>query len=252
MKAVDFNAITEICSMLHQRFPDFAVLVTKSISTNIQPPPAPATLSTMTIEQREKEESNRLLKQKASLRFITDLYLVGICKDELSQNEGVVPTMLNTLFSKDKTQHANMSLACSFLKYYSSYFILTDKEIDNIPTREPILDTSELMPRSIQLLVTKIMANYYETVKKHLVFEHDRLKTMESSNDDMAISRGDLTDDRKEMFERRKKFYEKIRQAALILSEKMHLDMPELLEETNETLMTIGISTGKNVKEEKV
>jgi regulator of nonsense transcripts 2 len=177
---------------------------------------------------------------------------VGICKDDLSQNEGFVPTMLNTLFSKDKTQHANMSLACSFLKYYSPFFILTDKEIDSIPTLGKILDTSELLPRNIQLLVTKIMTNYYETVKKHLVFEHERLKTMESTNEDIAISRGDLTDDRKEMFERRKKFYEKIRHACLILSEKLYLDMPELPEETNETLMTIGISTGKNVKEEKV
>lgn len=108
-----------------------------------------------------------------------------------------------------------------------------------------------LVTASVQVSVTKILESYYETVKKHLVFEHQRLKKMELSNDDFAIARGEIAEDRKETYERRKKFYEKLRAAALAMSISLKLSLPDLKED-DETKMTIGIAEGQSGLDEKV
>jgi regulator of nonsense transcripts 2 len=135
-----------------------------------------------------------------------------------------------------------MTLAAAFVKYYSVYFV----------SNETTPNTNPLVASKIQQSATKILVAYYETIRKHLIFEHDRLKKIEATNDDFAIARGEMTDDRKETFERRKKFYEKLRAAAQAISGPLGLEMPDLKEDEAIIRDSIGITEGGRViKEEK-
>ena len=73
-------------SALHQRFPDtFTLLLTYQLSKALVPP-TKQYLATLTAEQKEKEESARLLKQRIYLRMATELWLVGVLR---SVSEGI-------------------------------------------------------------------------------------------------------------------------------------------------------------------
>lgn len=226
--------------MLHQRFPKFSGLLLENLKSSITPPPSPQSFSGVSIEQKEKDESQRLMKQKLNLRYLTELYLAGIIKDNSNclSKDSFIPMLLNILFSKDKTQHANISIAENFAKHYAQIFNVESKN-------------ESIVKNEISEEVTKILTIYYETLCKHLVFEHDRLKKMENSNEDMAIIKGgDLSEDRKEVFERRKKFFEKLKLNASKISSVLKLDMPVLAEDELITQFSIGISDGRITRDE--
>lgn len=68
-------------SALHQRFPDtFTLLLTTSLSKALQPPNRQY-LSTLTPEQREKEETSRISKQRTYLRISVELWLAGVLRN---------------------------------------------------------------------------------------------------------------------------------------------------------------------------
>ncbi|KAJ3097179.1 hypothetical protein HDU97_005098 [Phlyctochytrium planicorne] len=78
-KNTDIWAAVEICSVLHQRFPEFSQLLIPTIAkgfTAPQPSTNPGT------EQAEKEENQRTSKQKVTLRFLAELYVVGVIPPE--------------------------------------------------------------------------------------------------------------------------------------------------------------------------
>ncbi|PFH55401.1 hypothetical protein XA68_18405 [Ophiocordyceps unilateralis] len=143
----DVEAGVEIVSALHQRFgpADFtehlAWLLGKGMAT-----PEKVFLKNLTAEAREKEEKERLIRQRALLRVITELWLVGalrtledaakpddatkgaITKDvELKARTGATKggsaepfplEVLKDLLGHDK-DHANLPLLVIFVKAYS-------------------------------------------------------------------------------------------------------------------------------------
>ncbi|KXJ95607.1 MIF4G domain-containing protein [Microdochium bolleyi] len=77
----EIDAAVEIVSALHQRFGPsefteyLAWLLGKGMAT-----PDKSLLKTLTPEVREKEEKERLIRQRALLRIITELWLVGVVR----------------------------------------------------------------------------------------------------------------------------------------------------------------------------
>ncbi|KAG0740844.1 hypothetical protein G6F23_008004 [Rhizopus arrhizus] len=78
--SVDVTACVEVVSALHQRFPDnFTLLLSGQLSKNLQPPNKQY-LATLSAEQKEKEESARITKQRTYLRIACELWLVGVLR----------------------------------------------------------------------------------------------------------------------------------------------------------------------------
>ncbi|EIE89727.1 hypothetical protein RO3G_14438 [Rhizopus delemar RA 99-880] len=78
--SVDVAACVEVVSALHQRFPDnFTLLLSGQLSKNLQPPNKQY-LATLSAEQKEKEESARITKQRTYLRIACELWLVGVLR----------------------------------------------------------------------------------------------------------------------------------------------------------------------------
>lgn len=74
--AQDAMAAAEICSALYQRFPGFANDLIESLFKNVVAPPAYPT--SVSLDQKEKEEGSRISKLKSVLRLIVELFLVGL------------------------------------------------------------------------------------------------------------------------------------------------------------------------------
>lgn len=91
--AGDIFAIVDVISLLYQKFPSFYNIICDEMSNLIELPPSyPGTTS---IEQKERDETTRIQKQKWMLRLLCELFLCGIlkkkCKDLL------VPALLHTM-----------------------------------------------------------------------------------------------------------------------------------------------------------
>ncbi|KAI9031872.1 armadillo-type protein [Phycomyces nitens] len=79
--STDISACAEVISALHQRFPDtFTLLLTFGIFKILQLP-SKQYLSTLAPEQREKEETSRILRQRTYLRIAVELWLVGVLRN---------------------------------------------------------------------------------------------------------------------------------------------------------------------------
>ncbi|KAH7327895.1 armadillo-type protein [Stachybotrys elegans] len=143
----EIEASVEIVSALHQRFgtaeftEHLAWLLGKGMAT-----PDKGILKTLTPEAREKEEKDRITRQRALLRVVTELWLVGVLRTlddatrpddatkgaagksaELKprnpnkQNAGAEPfplEVLKDLLGHDR-EHANLPLLVIFVKAFS-------------------------------------------------------------------------------------------------------------------------------------
>lgn len=78
----------QIISHLHRRFPKtFTPVLISSLSTAIAAP-SRASLGSLTVEQREKEDSTRVLRQRPVLRICSELALVGVIRDGPERSGG--------------------------------------------------------------------------------------------------------------------------------------------------------------------
>ncbi|KAF9426064.1 hypothetical protein BGZ94_006975 [Podila epigama] len=84
--SADVAAAIEVISALHQRFPDtFTLLLTYHLAKALAPSPKlthqQLAQSGSTPEQREKEETSRISRQRVLSRVATDLWLVGVLRN---------------------------------------------------------------------------------------------------------------------------------------------------------------------------
>ncbi|KAG2202111.1 hypothetical protein INT47_008083 [Mucor saturninus] len=78
--SIDISACVEVISALHQRFPDtFTLLLSFQLAKALQPP-TKQHLATLSVEQKEKEESARIIRQRTYLRIVCELWLVGVLR----------------------------------------------------------------------------------------------------------------------------------------------------------------------------
>ncbi|KAH6571579.1 hypothetical protein BASA60_007103 [Batrachochytrium salamandrivorans] len=175
--SADVWAAIEISSLLHQRHAEFTPLLIANTMKHFGPPP---TTYGLTVEQKERDEAVRLTKQRSSLRFITELYLVGIAKDSSKSKDGFIASILSELFGKDKT-HANISICAAFVKFFSIYFVekmgtplgnSEDSENSIAPEAVTTAPKESLVPLSFRLKVCSILHVYFDSVKSQLVRDY--------------------------------------------------------------------------------
>ncbi|KAJ3274845.1 hypothetical protein HDV01_002049 [Terramyces sp. JEL0728] len=203
----DVLAAVEICTMMNYRFHEFGKLLLSNLLKFVG-----SSFSGINGDGKEKEEQQRVSKLRSTLRFLTELYLVGIAEDGVKARDEFVPAIL---------------------------FQLSIVELRN-----------QLVPSNIQDDSYKILSNYFDIVKTELLKEHKKIQKIDRANQDSFIARGEISEDRQEAYEKRFKSYEKLRTSAQTLSTYLALEMPELPKEEEVTRMGITISDGRAVKDD--
>lgn len=180
--SADIWAAIEIISLIHQRFEGFCDLLLASFMRLVVPPPAPSNAPSS--EQKEKEEASRIAKQRSCLRMLTELYLVGIAEDGDKQ---FIPTILAELFTKDKTQHSNLPICVNFAKFYGPCFLDTKKIGGDVDA--DVDSKSDNVPLDVRANVAKFMEGYFDSVKKHLLFDHQASHVNTEVEEDGEVNR---------------------------------------------------------------
>jgi len=172
-------------------------------------PSNPQQLATLSVDQREKEESARLIRQRVFLRVTTELWLVNIIRSISDANpagdatktvppkgiaKGKKPdaeadssplplAVLKELLGKDK-DHINLPLLVAFTKNFV-YDILGVKQTNvkkpvdvNVEeskegiSPQAISQDEPLCPTDLQEQFRMIVVKYFASVKNHIIKSH--------------------------------------------------------------------------------
>jgi len=198
----------QVISALHQRFgtaftPPLAVNILRALA-----PANPAQLATLTPDQREKEESARLIRQRVFLRVTTELWLVNIIRTLEDAGSAVDPSKANTakpaakgkktefeadnsplplailkeLLGKDR-DHVNLPILVAFVKNFA-YDVLGVKQTNvkkpvdvNVEeskelSTEAISLDEPLCPADLQEQFRVIATKYFNSLKAHIIKSH--------------------------------------------------------------------------------
>ncbi|PPQ79942.1 hypothetical protein CVT25_003014 [Psilocybe cyanescens] len=245
----DAWASVEIISALHRRFSKtFTPALVSHLSAAISAP-SRASLATLTPEQREKEDSSRVARQRPIIRVCSELALVGIIKDapDRSGAEWVMKAV-KELLSNDPSL-SSLPLLTTFLKSYSRPFLgivppAPSKQIasntepgslsNHVQEGEdgqflPMLqEEEELVEQDIRDRFKRMCEGYFDNVCKKLIIEHKRLQEQDKRNHEAYIRSGEIFEDRQQAYEKMTKSYEKLLSSCQSLSELLYLPLPPL------------------------
>ncbi|CCX34186.1 Similar to Nonsense-mediated mRNA decay protein 2; acc. no. O13824 [Pyronema omphalodes CBS 100304] len=282
-KIADTGSVIEVVSALHQRFgKDFTPRLTFYLAKGLANP-RPEALKGLSTEQKEREEKERFIRQRALLRVGVELWLVGVIRtvndaeDSLAVKNGnnskasaPTPTtkkdagdsepfpleVLKELLGRDK-EHVNLPLVVLFVKQFA-YDVLglkaknttrrtveedgtatigTTEEANGKPVEN---GTSDIDPNDpplsspeIQQRFRNVFTRYMESLKNHIVRDHERLQSQSARNAEAYIKSGEIFEDRQANYEKAMKQQEKLISGAQSIADVLGVEMPELRDDTN-------------------
>ncbi|EIW82813.1 ARM repeat-containing protein [Coniophora puteana RWD-64-598 SS2] len=259
-----WSAVEIICA-LHRRFPAAYTGALIPLLGGVLAPPNKAALSALPQDQREKEDSVRLSRQRPVLRVCAELALVGIIRDGPGRSGGEwIMKAVKDLLSNDPTL-SSLPLLSTFLKNYSRPYLgivppqpkqsQTDAESGQAASSAqsevqshfpPIVhEGEELVEQEIRDRFKRMCEGYFDNVAKKLVIEHKRLQDQDRRNHEAYIRSGEIFEDRQQAYEKMTKSYEKLLSNCQTLSELLYMPMPSLPTASQKTeSIQIGTNTG--------
>ncbi|CCG83005.1 Putative uncharacterized protein [Taphrina deformans PYCC 5710] len=238
----DISASTEVVSALHQRFAgQFTSQLAYHLVRALAPPPA-SYLASLSSEQREKDESSRIGRQRNLLKVSTDLWLVGVFRTVQDALEGsgadtrrrrsdeALPLFcLRELLAADK-DFTNLSIATSFVRYYSECF----------EQGGALLQLSQETTEKMVFIIRR----YYDSLAAHLQRQNQHMKREQSRLEDSTVIYGAAPSAREGFLADMQKLQDKQIAAAQVLSEVLKLEPLVLQNETDMTNNEPGIIRG--------
>ncbi|KAG9123986.1 hypothetical protein FRC07_013290 [Ceratobasidium sp. 392] len=249
----DVWAAAEIVSAFHRRFPEAYTPPLVATLMKELAAPSRAALNALSAEQREKEESTRIVRQRPLLRISSELALVGILSDGpgRSGGESIMKT-IRELLANDPSL-SSLPLFTTFLKSYSRPFLgiapssISTKQVDSGVQAGNLASTvahdaqnghengatalneeDELVEKDVRDKFKRMCEGYYDNVAKKLLKEHNRLQDQDRRNHEAYIKSGEIFEDRQQAYEKMTKGYEKLLSSCQSLSELLYLPMPSL------------------------
>ncbi|THV02346.1 ARM repeat-containing protein [Dendrothele bispora CBS 962.96] len=263
----DVWSAVEIISALHRRFPATFTPSLVSLMSQALSVPSRSSLSGLTQEQREKEDSSRVTRQRPVLRVCSELALVGVIRDDVGRSGGEwIMKAVKDMLSNDPTL-SSLPLLTTFLKSYSLPYLglvppSTNKQVsanadgDSLSSSvqesansadafPPLIsEEDQLVEKDIRDRFKRMCEGYFDNVCKKLVIEHTRLQEQDRRNHEAYIRSGEIFEDRQQAYEKMTKGYEKLLASCQQLSELLYLSLPSLPNNARKTdSIQIGVSS---------
>ncbi|KAF9263251.1 ARM repeat-containing protein [Marasmius fiardii PR-910] len=264
----DVWSAVEAISHLYQRFPkSFTPALITSLASALSVP-SRASLQSLTTEQREKEDSSRVIRQRPILRVCSELALVGVIRDGPGRSGGEwIMKIVKEMLSNDPSL-SSLPLLSSFLKTYSLPFLgivptASSKQISatsepgslsSSQAEEPSAlagfpslqnEVDQLIEKDTRDRFKRMCEGYFDNVCKKLLIEHTRLQEQDRRNHEAYIRSGEIFEDRQQAYEKMTKSYEKLLANCQHLSELLCLSLPTLPTSSRKAdSIQIGLNNG--------
>ncbi|KAL7949828.1 armadillo-type protein [Trichoderma barbatum] len=280
----EIDAAVEIVSALHQRFgpAEFTEYLTWLLGKGMATPDKNI-LKSLPAEVREKEEKERITRQRALLRVITELWLVGVLRtlDDASKPDDATKgatgksvelktrgsskpggsadpfplEVLKDLLGYDR-EHANLPLLVIFVKAFS-WDILGIRtttpegrkpgEDDSSPAAEeatdPLVEDQPFTPPELADKFKEILKKYFDDVTNHIVRDQKSIHTQARRNAEAYVKSGEVFEDRQANYEKQVKAQDRLVANAQVIADAIGAEMPSL-KDSNDPLAASNNSIG--------
>lgn len=255
---VDIAAGIEVFSALHQRFgpEEFTSYVGWLLGRGLATPDK-AQLRALSQEVREKEEKERIARQRVLLRIVTELWLVGALRSledvvrpeeaakgkengkpvggagPKSTTNGLLSTssdaepfpleVLKDLTAQDN-QHVNLPMIVQFIKTFGWDMLGKRTADEDIPSadEQPLLDSA------MQQRFKNVLERYFENATPRLQKDQAALNTQSRRNAEAYVRSGEIFEDRQANYEKQVKAQDRFVGNMQVLADVLGLEMPDL------------------------
>ncbi|KAL3204690.1 hypothetical protein MRX96_011670 [Rhipicephalus microplus] len=224
LKMSDIQTAIIVCSSLHQRYAEFSTQLLENW------------LKALPLKKDDK--ATNLSKIRVDLRFFAELLACGV----FTQKEGlpVLRNLLTFLTSSDREEHNNLNILISFCKHCGEDFaglvprrirILAQKYIRDVPV-------SDLLTPDKQKSLLSILREYYRSLCRHLLRDHQNLRGIEAHNRRVLQTKGELSGEQKEKCEAAHVAFQKLLSGTQQFADVLDEDVPNLPLEEISTMET--------------
>ncbi|GAC93743.1 nonsense-mediated mRNA decay protein [Pseudozyma hubeiensis SY62] len=258
--AKDCFAAAETLSAFHVRFGGeaFSSPLTAALEQALAPP-SKTTYQNAAADQKERDETARIARQKPLLRAVAELAIVEAVGHS-TENTGSswLFVLLKNLLATDK-EHSNVPLLIAVLKGLGQSILASPESqqadaaltlgdainADQIDQLDP--SSAPLVSSEWQAKFRKLFETYFQTLARRIVKEHQRLQDQDRKNHEAYIRSGEIFEDRQHNYERMTKSFERVRDWGRVLSELLAVPMPEL-ESSGSSSNAVGLGVNLDSK----
>ncbi|EGG03325.1 uncharacterized protein MELLADRAFT_90304 [Melampsora larici-populina 98AG31] len=229
----------EVISALHRRFPiTFTQPFLQHFTAGLAVPNKQY-LASLALDQRDREESARILRQRSLLRCLAEFDLVGLIHPStagktISEGETTFNTLKDLLTADKEALVIPLPLAVSFSKQFTTLYFPSTAPFATTPAEaseaRKVEFDEDIIANSVKEKFGKLFRQYFDALGRKAVKDHIKLRETEKRNTEAAIRSGQIFEDRIQAFEKLSKDQEKLWTGIQSLSETLSLTPPTLPE----------------------
>ncbi|WVQ81313.1 hypothetical protein IAT38_003436 [Cryptococcus sp. DSM 104549] len=189
-------------------------------------------------KDKEREDKERLAKQRPVLRIVAELAMVGAWEEGAVKGCTEVGKVLKGLMTNDP-QYSNLPLLSTFLKYFGRAYLgpnptpagkeANGQAADSDTKRDELPEgVNELVPVDVQKKMRELFDNYFSTASKTLVKGQIKLLEQDKRNHEAYIKSGEIFEDRQQAYEKMIRAIERLTTGVQTLADLLGLAPPTL------------------------
>mmetsp|Transcript_7552 Transcript_7552/g.26578 ORF Transcript_7552/g.26578 Transcript_7552/m.26578 type:complete len:1015 (+) Transcript_7552:277-3321(+) len=220
IRRADIHAVVEVCSLLHQRYADFASKLEPALRRGISQEAG------IDCESTKSYYAQRRVK----LFLFMDLIMVGVLSD-VYELVATVEELCSTILQKADNTDApsELSIVAPFAKYFSSF-----ARKQGMESCEPCLHMPDKATSRLQQCF-KSCANW---AKSALPIEYQKFQKAEADTQKKLLAIGELTEAHHVAYGKIKRSFEQLHYNSACLAEALGYEMPVLTRQTKSKLDT--------------
>ncbi|CAA6669823.1 unnamed protein product [Spirodela intermedia] len=226
LRTSDIQAAVQVCSLLHQRYKDFATNLVQGLLKVFFPGKS--------VDESDVDRNLKATKKRSTLRLLMELYFVGVVEDA-----GIFTNIIKDLTGSDHLKdrdatQTNISLLTSFARQ-GRYFL---------GLKQPGQEINDEFFKGLNITVDqkkilkKAFQTYYDAITEVLRLEHSTLHQMEIEN--AKLFRGELSDESAASYEKLRKSYDSLFRSVSSFAEALDMQPPAMPEDGHTTRVSTG------------
>ncbi|RXK37451.1 hypothetical protein M231_05274 [Tremella mesenterica] len=178
---------------------------------------------------KDKEDKERLARQKLVLRIVAELAMAGGWVEGVTKGAAEVTKILKAFMTGDP-QFSNMPLLSYFLKHLAGAYLGPDPSTEKTGLIEDDMpeNVEDLVPAESQKNIRDLFQTYFNNASKTLVKGQLKLLEQDKRNHEAYIRSGEIFEDRQHAYERMAKAVERLTTGVQTMADLLALTPPTL------------------------
>ncbi|KAH1232625.1 Regulator of nonsense transcripts UPF2 [Glycine max] len=222
------SPLLHICSLLHQRYKDFAPSLVQGL-LKVFSPGKPG-------DESDTDRNLKAMKKRSSLKLLLELFFVGVIEDG-----GIFINIIKDLTSGEQLKdrdaaQTSLTLLSSFARQGRIFLGLS---VSGPEIHEEFFKGLNITADQKKVL-RKACYSFYDAAAELLQSEHSSLRLMEHENSKILNAKGELSDENIASYEKLRKSYDHLYRNISSLAEALDMQPPVMPEDGHTTRVTSG------------